>query len=121
MDFLDCCWPIGGACAEEVEDVGSVWEDCTRDLDSLEVSTERRVGARLGRKGAQCRSRRRYRSGGVSVNLVYCCLFTCLQQNIQHVQLAVGQGVALGREASQKRATRSDRDGFTRAKRDSTG
>lgn len=48
MDFLDCCWPIGGAW-EGADEAGGVWEDCGRDLDNLAVSTESRVGASLGK------------------------------------------------------------------------
>lgn len=48
MDFLDCCWPIGWALDAGVDEVGSVWEDCGRDLDNLEVSAERREGASFG-------------------------------------------------------------------------
>jgi hypothetical protein len=51
LDFLDCCWPM------------SVWAagspragDCDLDFESLEVNTERRVGASLRNGGKRERS-----------------------------------------------------------------
>lgn len=80
MDFLDCCWPIGGAWEVDVDEVGGVWEDCGRDLDNLEARTESRVGARLGKTGLSI-------TQTVQVgwsNLVYPCLFACLQHRKSH-------------------------------------